>query len=194
MDNVNWMIGLAIMIIRNTLKRGRQDKTDCRPIGVKIDLSEADINLAHNIATARMDDAIQHSRKPKGLGTYETNFQGALGEIAVSKWSGVDLEGDYSYIADVKRGYDVAGYQVRTRGKSWYDLGLHSGDSGRFILALAHDAPVIWLAGWIDIDCAYVGMPGSHTMTTYDYTWICMPQLSLNPMDTLSVIDHPIAA
>jgi hypothetical protein len=188
------MIGLAIMIIRNTLKRDRQDKTDYRSIGVKIDLSESDIGLAHDIATARMNDAIQHSHKPKGLGTYETNFQGALGEIAVSKWSGVNLDEDHSYMADVKRGYDVAGYQVRTMGKSWYDLGLHSGDSGRFILALAHDAPVIWLAGWIDIERAFLGMPGTRTITTYGYTWIRMPQSLLNPMGTLSVIDIPIAA
>lgn len=162
---------------------------------VTVELSSSDIELASHIATVRMNDAKQNHRKAKGLGTYETHFLGAMGEISVSKWTGVDLDDDHSYKADMRRGYDVAGYQVRCTGTAPYDLGLHIGDSGIFIQAMVKDIqqPIVYLTGWIEVDNIQVGDHCSHVGCNNGYLSLYVPQWYLSPLSILPVTDEMTA-
>lgn len=49
-----------------------------------------------------------------------------------------------------RRGHDGGGFEVKGRRKAHYDLPIKARDRCRwYVLALTHDAPMIWLVGWI---------------------------------------------
>lgn len=124
-----------------------------RPQGrrqVRVVLTAEEDAAAHERGELRWRAARERGFRPKGYGTRATNVLGCQGEAAVAQWAGVKLDPDWSWEADKRRGYDVAGYQVRCRSRAGMGLNLHRGDSGRFLLVLGHEAPVMWLAGTID--------------------------------------------
>tara|TARA_Y100000310_G_scaffold191013_1_gene191013 strand:+ start:2173 stop:2637 length:465 start_codon:yes stop_codon:yes gene_type:complete len=110
----------------------------------------------HNMLAAGL---VGVSRQVKGLkkaGRYGVNNEktgwqihcdGACGEMAVAKWSGVFYDGA---LGDFEA-KDAGKYQVRTNPNDWGDLILHprDNDDDIFILVLSHESPVFYLRGWL---------------------------------------------
>jgi hypothetical protein len=76
----------------------------------------------------------------------------------------------------------VAGWGVRTRPLAHYGLGLHRGDSGDFMLILAHDEPRMWLVGWISAAAGFqIGTLRSDGAYRNESLWWLIEQKPLLP-------------
>lgn len=117
---------------------------------IRVRLPAAYVRAAENQARNQQQYAARRGFTPKGFGNYDTHLTGALGEFAVALYEGVQRDPDWTWEADMARGHDVAGWQVRTRTQARHGLNLHRGDIGRFLLVYSHERPVMWLAGWLD--------------------------------------------
>jgi len=111
---------------------------------------------------------------------WQYHVDGALGELAFSKWKGMFYDGaigDYS-------AKDVGQYQIRTTTWPKGKLLLHDRDldDDIFVLALAHDCPTIYLAGWIPCSEGKIKQYWEEKTGRPAYF---VPQESLNPMDEL---------
>src|SRR5262245_3993260 len=144
-----------------------------------VQLTDTEIKEARRVAVLRQGHARERGFRRKGMGSIETDTIGRLGELAVARYEHSPLDSDWTWAADIRRGHDVAGWQVRCRSKPHYGLVLNPGDTGNYLLALAHDLPRIWLAGWIDAET------GHHLATSrndHDYVWHLVDPSHLHPL------------
>jgi hypothetical protein len=149
---------------------------------IRIELDPAEVAAAADRARRQHDYATRRGFVAKGFGTFGTHFLGCQGEAAVAKWAGVELDPDWTWEADRARGYDVAGWQVRTRSRARAGLNLHRGDRGRFLLVLGHQAPVMWLFGWLDAADGF-RLGERRESGTGDRAWWEVDQKYLRPLD-----------
>jgi len=130
---------------------------------IKVELTADQVSSAENRAQMRQQYARQRGFTPKGLGSLDTDTLGCMGELAVSSYEAAELDPDWRWEADVARGHDVAGWQVRCRGRLKHGLPIKAGEVGRYMLVYGHQRPVMWLAGWITAEAGYlIGLPQSY--------------------------------
>lgn len=155
---------------------------------IRVELDADEEREANRIARARRGEARSGGYQRAIQGTIREDLRGARGELAVAKWRGVrhpGWGGDVSWRADISRGCDVAGLQVRTAQRPGDGLALDAPprqpNAGKFVLALDHDAPIIWLVGWIDASDGYrVGKLRHDGVGQAD--WLRVGQGHLHPM------------
>lgn len=146
---------------------------------IRVELSAAELAEADRVGRLQADYARKRGFRAKGMGGQEMHRLGWLGELAVARYEGVIRDSDWTWEADKRRGHDVAGWQVRTRSNPRYGLILNPGDAGRFLLALAHDQPAIWLVGWL---LAADGFLLSTPRNDHDFVWHLVEQRHLHPL------------
>jgi len=125
---------------------------------IRVELSADEVAEAERIAQIRDRECVGWTPNT-GTGGIDNHRVGALGEIAACQFFGVThpLTGrDASYVHEIARGWDVAGYEIRARRQEWQGIALRPSDADRdpalkVVLALTHAAPVIWLAGWLTL-------------------------------------------
>jgi hypothetical protein len=146
---------------------------------IKVELTDAEYREATQLGELRQ--ARSGHFKPKGLGDLRTNTLGVLGEMTVAKYIGAELPPEHTWEADVQRGYDVGDWEVRCNQRASSGLGLNPGDERKrpFIHVLAHEAPVMWLTGWI---AAADGFPVAVERETNGHKWWCVDQSFLHPL------------
>lgn len=107
-------------------------------------LAAATVGLMRQIAALKANCQDKHGFA--GLGWSE-HIEGACGECAAAKALGVYWQ---PTINTFSRGSDVAGYQVRTRSRSDYDLLIRDNDDPAkiFILVLGR-CPTYEVVGWL---------------------------------------------
>jgi len=108
---------------------------------------------------------------------------GMAAEAAVCCWFGHALA-DVPMAAERRRGYDVAGFQVRATSWRGGGLRLNEGEQhGRFLLAITADtktAGVVLLSGWIDGERAR--QVGQWRRTGGAESWLRVDQRFLWPL------------
>lgn len=125
---------------------------------VTVTLAPAEVASAQAYARWQVDLAQRERLRPRGgADTRAAHLLGALGEYAVARYLGLPpVHG--SHRDDHRRGYDVGGWSVRTRGQAHYGLLLYEHERrGTWVLVLGHEAPrgVLYLAGWIKAESAW---------------------------------------
>jgi hypothetical protein len=92
-----------------------------------------------------------------GSVTLENNLLGAQGEYAWCQLLGKPHpHPDGNLDDELAHGSDCYGWEIRTASQPGHGLNLHRGDEHKlFILALAHEAPVIWVVGCLPADEAF---------------------------------------
>jgi hypothetical protein len=120
-----------------------------RPRRVRVTLTAAECQAAITRGDLMHEYARSRGFKITGVSSRETAILGCHGEYAISRWCGVPVPKDWTWEADKARGWDVAGWGIRTVSGEGYGLNLKTGDDGPFILVLGHQARrgVLWLAG-----------------------------------------------
>lgn len=151
---------------------------------IPVELSRDDIQIAERYALFMRHEAIAKGFKPKGMGDISTHTTGMYGEIAVSRYLGIDIP-DIGYRNARKRGYDIGGWEVRTRSVEHGVLGLNADNSGWFILARSHDFPVIWLVGWIH---SSEGFDVAQPRNNNDFTWYGVAEHHLHPLPAVNIL------
>ena len=80
-----------------------------------------------------------------GHDDYTRRRRGCLGEYALAKHLGVD----YQFTLGFEANNDVHGYEVRTRGRHYYELPTHADDHDAiYILATTETDHIVVLHGW----------------------------------------------
>ena len=125
---------------------------------IKVTLAVNEIASAQAEARRRGETAERERLRPRGgPRSREADLLGCLGEAAVAKYLGIPSpSGDHR--DDHRRGYDVGGWQVRTRGKPHYGLLIYQHEtSGVWVVVLGHQADqgILHLAGWISAAAAW---------------------------------------
>jgi hypothetical protein len=149
-------------------------------------------HIGVELSPSQLADAEEHGRwkyerwlaRPYGALTAETCIHGIIGQDAVALYRGVPMV-RRSNEADLNAPDDVDGLQVRCRSKADYGLNLKAKDQGRFILALAHDLPVVWLVGGMTAsEGLAVGTPMYHKgQGDHDRaSWYLVDQKLLHPL------------
>lgn len=97
----------------------------------------------------RQQEAEERGFKPYGYGSAELHFRGYAAELAFSKYLGAQMPTGWDWESDVRRGFDVAGWHVRSRSKPDGKLIVKPRDpDGNYVLVLTHQIPVLHIAGW----------------------------------------------
>lgn len=167
---------------------------------VKVELRSDEDREAHRIARARRGEAASGGYRRTIEGTIAEDLRGARGELAVARWLGIrhpGWGGDVSWKADINRGADIGDLQVRTAAGRGYGLALDAPprprNTGCHVLVLAHDAPVMWIAGWIDAEDGYAAGTLRHDGTGQP-DWYRVAQSALRPMTALTTRNRPAAS
>lgn len=160
---------------------------------IAVDLTNEDLIKAELWAQGRQMRRTA-ARAAANRFTYERALDnhrvGILGELAVAHYENVIIPED-DWHSDQQRGYDVAGWSVRTRPKAHYGLGLHRNDHGRFLLVLAHDAPRLWLVGQITADQGFAIAALRHDGAYRDEReWWLVEQCHLAPLPEQNGYTH----
>jgi hypothetical protein len=156
------------------------------PIGIT--LSDVEMQMAIFVGAARhianAKDGIEHAYGGDPEKGWSMDIEGAAGEIAVARWTGIFWNGNIGN----KRADDVGNLQVRTT--CWHNghLLLHKPDKGdkAFVLVTGF-APNLIIRGWL---WGYEGkredlwreLPGRQRPA------FCVPQSSLYPMSSLDFV------
>jgi hypothetical protein len=120
---------------------------------IMVSLSKADVVRAEQVGRDRHQAALRDGhRDANGLRAdyaqgLELHLNGACGELAFAHAINVPWE---ATVDTYKRVPDVAGYEVRTRSKPWWDLIIRTDDriEAKFALVLGQ-RPNFRIAGWI---------------------------------------------
>lgn len=166
------------------------------PRGVAVDITDYD-DMCRRIAARQQREALKFGFTARGEGSYDTSLLGARGETALFLYLGViPSKENRSYWQEQEDGYDVLGYQVRTRGKRDYDLAVHvPGDcAGRrpdnleqiFIYIDGSKAPNMKIVGWC-VPSAVIGRKGVKRIAWKNDVFYVIPRKYLNPMSSLPV-------
>jgi hypothetical protein len=148
---------------------------------IRIGLPDEVVRKARIVAEQRQANAVRLHIPVAGVSSLETHILGAQGESAMRLYLGLPLETSaVSVTREKQRGGDIPGWgEVRTRSRVGYGLGLHGKDKpARFGLVMGHEAPVMWLAGWIDYGDA---MKVATRRVTNGHVWYLVEQRHLAP-------------
>lgn len=154
---------------------------------IRVELTPAEVAgakaLAERCRSYGLKGRYGTTMRVRGYASLAQHFLGAQGEFAVSRYCGSPMPDadDWTWEADKARGYDVGGWQVRTCSKAHYGLNLHAGDQGKFILVFGHEAPVMWLAGWLDAAAGFDAGQLRHDGTGDTRWWRVAPS-ALRPL------------
>lgn len=149
---------------------------------IRVELSPDDVARAQKIGQLRQDYATRRGFKAYGLGSVETHIDGVMGELAVARYEQSEVDSDWTWEADKRRGYDVAGWQVRTRSRADYGLPINVKNQigkGDFLLVLSHQRPVMNLVGWIS---AVAGAEVGRWRYDHGVRWFLVEQRNLQPL------------
>lgn len=160
--------------------------------GVVVRLTRDEVWQAAAIGIRRQSDNLfaravrQTSAGYDASRSWQNHVEGALAERAVAKYCGEPWDGAIGrYRAD-----DVAGLQVRYRGRLHYDMVIkpHDRDDRPFLLVLG-SAPSYWIVGWI------MGVDGKRPEWWRDPTGrveprYYVPQDALNDLGALPGYEH----
>lgn len=129
---------------------------------ISIMLDHEDMELCRERGAQRQQHAEERGFQAYGFGSAETHARGYMGELAMSRYLGVPMPLDWTWAADMRRGHDVGGWQVRTSAQPDGKLMIRPQDKdGHYTLILTHQRPVFYLVGWITLDRAKtVGFTG----------------------------------
>jgi hypothetical protein len=116
---------------------------------IAVQLDPEEVALCRERGNQRQKHAEERGFKPYGYASSETHFRGYAAEMAFSKYLGVPMPEGWDWASDVRRGYDVAGWHVRSRKSSTGTLLIKPKDpEGNYVLVLTHQLPVLYIAGW----------------------------------------------
>jgi|SRR5215831_9327107 len=140
---------------------------------------------AELVARRRYARTLAANRAARGQpANLDADLDGMFGETAVACYFGARLD-DVTMAGERRRGYDVAGFQVRSTRYSNGGLRINTDEvAGRFVLAITQYAQrygTVRLAGWID---AVNGRRrGVVRVTGGIEPWIRVDQADLYPLD-----------
>lgn len=118
---------------------------------IRVDLTEAELNMAAGVGVARHMQALRENR-PDRYGArrddgWTIHIEGAAGELAVAKAMGRYW---HAPVGTFRRGGDVGPIQVRTRSDPTYQLLIRPGDRDSDVFVLVTGiAPNFTVHGWI---------------------------------------------
>lgn len=116
-------------------------------------LSPDDLTLARTIAAGRNNVKVRagiRSNKIAGVSDYDIHYSGVMGELAVARWAGVDI--DRTIHLDGDKGYDLVTAKgtvdIKTRRRQYCDLIIMPG----MVDFTADYCVLCWIAGERDVE------------------------------------------
>lgn len=118
---------------------------------IAVTLTLGEMNMGARGGVDRNIDGIfsnrQHAHGAALDCAWQNNIEGALGEVAFAKWSGIYWSGNFRDL----RADDVGDFQVRTADNHRKKLILHPPDrDNRIFVLLTGIAPRFYIRGWIE--------------------------------------------